>query len=126
DGIRDRNVTGVQTCALPIYTPFIVTMGLFMVSMAGVALINMPIMTAGINALPDELIPHGTAVINTARQFGGTLGLTFIISFISRAEGKTEQINPLNYMSGFKSVFLAAFIFAMIGLLLSLFIKEDK
>src|SRR5699024_12008426 len=21
DGIRDRNVTGVQTCALPIYTP---------------------------------------------------------------------------------------------------------
>src|SRR5437868_7584451 len=23
DGIRDRNVTGVQTCALPILTPFI-------------------------------------------------------------------------------------------------------
>lgn len=111
---------------LDLNTPFIVTMGLFMVSMAGVALINMPIMTAGINALPDELIPHGTAVINTARQFGGTLGLTFIISFISRAEGKTEQINPLNYMSGVKSAFLAAFIFAMIGLLLSLFIKEDK
>jgi len=111
---------------LNLNTPFIVTMGLFMVSMAGVALINMPIMTAGINALPDELIPHGTAVINTARQFGGTLGLTFIISFISRAEGKTEQINPLNYMSGVKSAFLAAFIFAMIGLLLSLFIKEDK
>src|SRR5207249_6444096 len=22
DGIRDRNVTGVQTCALPIYLPF--------------------------------------------------------------------------------------------------------
>src|SRR5699024_11669330 len=22
DGIRDRNVTGVQTCALPIYTPY--------------------------------------------------------------------------------------------------------
>src|SRR5438067_6843097 len=27
DGIRDRNVTGVQTCALPIYNPTRVTLG---------------------------------------------------------------------------------------------------
>ena len=26
DGIRDRDVTGVQTCALPIYLPVIVVM----------------------------------------------------------------------------------------------------
>src|SRR5699024_1816024 len=71
---------------LELNTAFIITTALFIVSMAGVALINMPIMTAGINALPDHLIPHGTSVINTARQFGGSLGLTFIISFISRAE----------------------------------------
>src|SRR5699024_601818 len=63
---------------LDMNTPFIVTTTLFMLSMAGVALINMPIMTAGINALPDHLIPHGTSVINTARQFGGSIGLTFI------------------------------------------------
>src|SRR5699024_6857345 len=79
---------------LALDTPFAVTMVLFMVAMGGVALINMPIMTAGINALPDALIPHGTAVINTARQFGGTLGLTFIISFISRAETGTATIQP--------------------------------
>src|SRR5699024_11790273 len=28
DGIRDRNVTGVQTCALPIYSVMILHMGL--------------------------------------------------------------------------------------------------
>src|SRR5699024_11820616 len=67
---------------LALDTPFIVTMLLFMVAMGGVALINMPIMTTGINALPDELITHGTSVINTARQLGGSLGLTFIISLI--------------------------------------------
>src|SRR5699024_6562093 len=124
DGIRDRNVTGVQTCALPIYTPFIVAMGLFMVSMAGVALINMPVMTAGINALPDELIPHGTAVINTIRQFGGTFGLTFIISFITKAEAESVTLDPNNYLLGVKHAFFASFVLAVIGLVLSLFVEK--
>src|SRR5699024_7726065 len=39
---------------LELNTAFIITTALFIVSMAGVALINMPIMTAGINALPDH------------------------------------------------------------------------
>ncbi|ALX50110.1 hypothetical protein [Lentibacillus amyloliquefaciens] len=89
-------------------------------------MINMPIMTAGINSLPDNLIPHGTAVINTARQFGGSLGLTFIISFISGAEGATETINPAEYLVGVKTAFFVAFLFAITGLLLSLFLEKDK
>lgn len=109
---------------LDLNTSFIITAILFMVAMGGVALINMPVMTIGINALPDKLIPHGTAVINTARQFGGTLGLTFIISFISRAQGDSDVINTLNYLNGVKSAFLVAFVFAIIGLILTLFIKE--
>lgn len=111
---------------LNLDTPFIVTSGLFMVSMAGVALINMPVMTTGINALPDKLLPHGTAVINTARQFGGTLGLTFIISFISRAQSESKMINTMDYLSGVKAAFFVLFIFALIGLFLTLVIKQDK
>lgn len=111
---------------LGLETPFIVTMVLFMFAMGGVGLINMPIMTAGINSLPDNLIPHGTAVINTARQFGGSLGLTFIISFISGAEGATETINPAEYLVGVKTAFFVAFLFAITGLLLSLFLEKDK
>lgn len=110
---------------LDMNTPFIVTTTLFMLSMAGVALINMPIMTAGINALPDHLIPHGTSVINTARQFGGSIGLTFIISFISRGEASSTTIDPGNYLTGVKTAFFVAFLFAVTGLLLSLFIKNQ-
>ena len=110
---------------LDMNTPFIVTTTLFMLSMAGVALINMPIMTAGINALPDHLIPHGTSVINTARQFGGSIGLTFIISFISRVEASSTTIDPGNYLTGVKTSFFVAFLFAVTGLLLSLFIKNQ-
>ncbi len=112
---------------LGLHTSFIITMGLFMVAMGGVALINMPIMTAGINSLPDKLIPHGTAVINTARQFGGSLGLTFIISFISNVgSGSEAVVQPANYLTGVKTAFFVAFLFAVTGLLLSLFLEREK
>src|SRR5699024_1006443 len=109
---------------LDLDTPFVMTMALFMIPMAGVALINMPIMTAGINALPDALIPHGTAVINTARQFGGSLGLTFIISFISRTAADSETLNPFDYLNGVKTAFFVAFLFAITGLILSFFLDK--
>jgi|SRR5690625_104266 len=111
---------------IDLQTSFVTAMLLFAVSMAGFALINMPIITAGINALPDDLIPHGTSVINTIRQFGGTIGLTFIISFVSRAEGDAAAINPENYLTGVKSAFFVSFIIAVIGLSLSFFIREKR
>src|SRR5699024_9412141 len=106
-------------------TPFIVTTTLFMLSMAGVALINMPIMTAGINALPDHLIPHGTSVINTARQFGGSIGLTFIISFISLVEASSTTIDSLYSLTGVDTSFFVAILFAMQCLYFLLFIKNQ-
>src|SRR5699024_4473367 len=93
--------------------------------LAGVALINMPIMTAGINALPDNLVAHGTAIINTARQFGGSIGLTFIISFISSAAG-SETADALHFLTGVKHAFFVSFLFAITVLLLALFIKEKR
>ncbi|HLR07742.1 MAG TPA: MDR family MFS transporter [Bacillota bacterium] len=111
---------------LDLDTPFVIAMVLFMLPMAGVALINMPIMTAGINALPHALIPHGTAVINTARQFGGSLGLTFIISFISRTVQQSETMQPHAYLTGVKTAFFVAFLFAVTGLVLSFFLKNKE
>lgn len=105
-------------------TPFFVTALLFMVAMASAALINMPLMTAGINALPDDLIPHGTSVFNTIRQFGGTLGLTFIISFITRAEAGSATINPESYLTGVKTAFVVSSVLAFIGLVLSFFMNR--
>lgn len=40
----------------------------------GVGMIMMPLTTAGINSLPPHLIPHGTAMNNTMRQMGGSIG----------------------------------------------------
>ncbi|HLR53308.1 MAG TPA: hypothetical protein VK078_01125, partial [Pseudogracilibacillus sp.] len=60
------------------------------------------------------------------RQFGGSLGLTFIISFISRAEAASGDVNPANYLAGVKMAFLVAFLFAVAGLILSLFMRDKK
>lgn len=106
-------------------TSLILTAVLFMGAMAGVALINMPIMTAGINALPDDLVAHGTAIINTARQFGGSIGLTFIISFISSA-ASSGKADAFHFLTGVKHAFFISFLFAITGLLLALFIKEKR
>src|SRR5699024_8794192 len=111
---------------LELDTPFLVPVVLFMVAMGGVALINMPIMTTGINALPDDLIPHGTSVINTARQFGGSLGLTFIISFITRKAQTEGETQPIDYLDGIQTAFFVSFLFAITGLLLSLFVKRRR
>src|SRR5699024_4290771 len=105
-------------------TPFVIAMVLFMLPMAGVALINMPIMTAGINALPHALIPHGTAVINTARQFGGTQGLTFIISLISRPVQQTATMQPHAYVTCVMTPLFVAFVFALTDLDLHIFVQN--
>lgn len=108
---------------LDLSTSLIFTAILFILSMAGVALINMPLMTAGINALPNSLIAHGTSVINTARQFGGSLGLTFIISFMST---DSANVAPTTFLTGVKTSFFAAFLFAITGLVLSFLLKKEK
>lgn len=40
----------------------------------GLSCISMPLNTAGLNALPKQLITHGTAVNNTVRQLSGSIG----------------------------------------------------
>lgn len=49
----------------------------------GVGMIMMPLTTAGINSLPPHLIPHGTAMNNTMRQMGGSIGTAVLVSIMS-------------------------------------------
>lgn len=56
---------------------------LYTVRLLGTAMIMMPVTTAGINALPRHLIPHGTAMNNTIRQVGGSIGTALLVSVMS-------------------------------------------
>ena len=68
-------------------TPYLHIMGIYVRSF-GMAFIMMPIMTAGMNALPGRLISHGNAFVNTMRQLAGSIGTAILVTVMT-----TQQTN---------------------------------
>lgn len=60
---------------------FIISM--YTIRMFGISLIMMPIMTNGLNALPNRLNPHGTAMNNTAQQVAGAIGTAVLVTIFN-------------------------------------------
>ncbi len=79
-GLIITTVTTYEFAVLTMETSFSYIMILYMVRFGGMALLMMPIMTAGINQLPRELAKHGTAMSNTLRQIAGSIGTSLIVT----------------------------------------------
>src|SRR5699024_12547226 len=54
-------------------------------SMIAIAMVMMRMTTLALNQLPDDLIPHGTAVNNTFRQVSGSIGTAVLVTIMSTA-----------------------------------------
>ena len=65
---------------LHVYSTYIYVCFGYSIRMLGMSMINMPINTWGLNALPNKLIAHGNAINNTARQIGGSLGTAVMVT----------------------------------------------
>ncbi|MDL4842600.1 MDR family MFS transporter [Aquibacillus rhizosphaerae] len=101
--------------------------------MVGVSLIWMPAQTNGLNQLPPELYPHGTAVLNTLQQVAGAIGIAVAISILTGGMEKylhsssdpTQLTEIANAMTvGSQSVFWFTMLIALIGLILAFFIRR--
>jgi DHA2 family lincomycin resistance protein-like MFS transporter len=110
---------------------FIVTLHIGL--MVGVGMIWMPAQTNGLNQLPPELYPHGTAVMNTLQQVIGAIGTAVAISLLTGGMEKylhgssapTKQAEIANAMTaGSQSVFWFTMTIALIGLVMALFIRR--
>lgn len=101
---------------------------LYALRMIGISIITTPAMTAGVNALSDDLIAHATAVYNTFRQIGGSLGTVLLVAVMTTSTSqnlksiatKTAQIR------GMQAAFLTATILSLVGFAFSLCIKRRK
>lgn len=62
------------------YTHLII---IYTVRMFGISLVMMPIMTNGLNSLPQRLNPHGTAINNTLQQVAGAIGSAVMITIMT-------------------------------------------
>ncbi|WP_066175794.1 MDR family MFS transporter [Bacillus marinisedimentorum] len=94
------------------------------VRMLSVAMVMMPVTTAGLNALPINLLPHGTAMNNTMRQVSGAVGTALLVTVMSTAALPDHGVEGL--IHGVNVSFIVAGISAVIGLAISFFVKNPE
>ena len=74
-------------CFTGIDTSVVLVAALYMVETVGWQMVATPTNTWGINALPNEVIQHGTAVLDTLMQVGAAFGTAAIVSLTALAPG---------------------------------------
>ncbi|WP_373604965.1 DHA2 family efflux MFS transporter permease subunit [Bacillus sp. AFS017336] len=107
----------------------------------GMALMMMPIQTAGLNQLPKQLNAHGTAITNTIRQVAGAVGTSLLVTVMTdRTKTHIQELIPTAAtkgltqaqlikeasINGINDAYLVIVGIGILGLLLSFFIKRGK
>ncbi|MNX36603.1 Multidrug export protein EmrB [compost metagenome] len=107
----------------------------------GMALLLMPVQTAGLNQLPNRLNAHGTAISNTIRQVAGAVGTSLLVTVMTNrtkthlqdmiTSGVTQGVSKDQLITeasiqGINDSYLVIVGIGIVGLLLSLFIKRVK
>ncbi|TQS75785.1 multidrug efflux MFS transporter [Ornithinibacillus gellani] len=108
---------------LALETSIIWIATIFFIMMVGISMMMMPLMTAGINDLPNHLIAHGTAMNNTIRMVGGSIGTAILVSVMSHAS--LDQSSETS-IEGIQQAFIIATIVGAVGMILSLRLKSKK
>jgi len=101
----------------------------------GVSLVMMPAQTNGLNELPRDLYPDGTALLNTLQQVSGAVGTAVAITIMSTSQ--TTYLNSLtdptvpsaaseSLTAGVQTAFLFGVTLAIVGLIASFFIKSSR
>jgi Na+/melibiose symporter-like transporter len=89
--------------------------------MAGIALVNMPLNTWGINALPNRKISHGNAINNTGRQVAGSMGTAILISVMMMVSGAHASAGLQATAWGIDAAFGGASLLTLSALILAIF-----
>lgn len=103
--------------------------------LVAIALVMMPTQTHGLNQLSKDLYPHGTAIFTTLQQVAGSIGTALFISRMSTGKSNylAKSTNPNDpaeigaaALAGFEAAFNIGLIFAVIAIVVSLFIRRSK
>lgn len=101
---------------------------IYTVRLFSLSLVNMPISTWGMNALPDKLMNHGTSVQNTFRQVAGSLGTAIIVSTSTAAtnmvSGSTDAVTAGVF--GIHAAFAVATALCVLGFVLTVALVRNK
>jgi len=120
-----------------VTTETTIPMAIFLHSglMIGVTFVMMPVQTHGLNALPKNLYPDGTALINTLLQVSGSIGTALAITIMSTsqsnflktvADPSDPSLASTSLTAGVQTAFILGIVLAVFGLMISFFIKSPK
>ncbi len=79
-------ITVITTYAfshLTVDTTYVQLIIMYTARMFGMSMIMMPVMTNGLNQLPQKFNPHGTAMNSTLQQVAGALGSALLVTVMS-------------------------------------------
>lgn len=82
-GLAIMTVSTYYLTILEIDTSYTYIVVVYTVRMLGISMVMMPIMTNGLNALPQRMNPHGTAINNTAQQVAGAIGTAVLVTIMT-------------------------------------------
>ena len=79
-------ITAVATyflTRLEVDSSYTYIISVYTIRMLGISLVMMPIMTNGLNAIPQRLNAHGTAINNTISQISGSIGTAILVTIFN-------------------------------------------
>lgn len=118
-------------------TPILWIIVVYAIRMFGLTMVTMPVTTTGINALPFNLISHGTTANNTLRQVAASMGTAVLISVyssVAKLQMPSHSLltrSPLRYqtaatnatLTGYHMAFIVSLVFCAFGFGLTFFLK---
>lgn len=142
-GLAITTVATYMLTKLQLDTSYTYIIAVYTIRMFGISLIMMPIMTNGLNAIPQRLNPHGTAINNTIQQVAGAIGTAVLVTIFNShtnaraaelvAQANTqlvaEQMTALTQqamLDGINFTFFVATIISAVAFILSFFLKRAK
>ncbi|WP_332648683.1 DHA2 family efflux MFS transporter permease subunit [Lysinibacillus sp. 54212] len=107
-------------------SPYLIV-GMHILLFVGLSLVMMPAQTNGLNQLPRELYPDGSAIMNTLQQVAGAIGTAVAVTIMSITANASSSTDSLHGMvHGVQNSITFGLIIAAIAFLLSFFIKNVR
>jgi len=93
-GMLITSISTFEFTKLTMDTPVNHILAIYIIRSFGMSLLMMPIMTAGLNQLPQRLSSHGTSMSNTLRQVSGSIGISLMTTIFTNRT--TYHVNEIS------------------------------
>ena len=112
---------------LDLDTSHIYVTTVYSIRLFGIAMVQMPLTTSGLNTLDKALYSHGNAASNTLRQVAGSIGTSIIVTIMSKSSASSGLTNPLKAsVYGMNVAFASVAGLTLVGTILAFFVVKKK